>query len=75
MQAKDRVLAELWRAMSGADLVTRWSAIPAVVGVAPVGLFWWLYGRREGNCVQDFDVVEERAHGSHLFRYRYVSSL
>jgi hypothetical protein len=28
-----------WRAMSGADLVTRWSAVPAVVGVAAADLF------------------------------------
>ena len=26
----------------GADLATRWSAVPAVVSVAAVGLFWWL---------------------------------
>jgi hypothetical protein len=42
-----------WRAMSGADLVTRWSAVPTVVGVAAAGLFWWLDERRDSNCGQD----------------------
>jgi hypothetical protein len=31
-----------WRAMSGADLVNRGSAVPTVIGVAAAGLFWWL---------------------------------
>ena len=42
-----------WPAMSGADLVTRWWAVPTVIGVAAAGLFRWLYERRDSNGVQD----------------------
>ena len=57
-----------WSAVApdeAADLV-KWSE-----ALAAVGLFWWLYG----NGVEDIRCRGRAGHGSHLFRYRYVSSL